>query len=104
MKSFCHLLFSAFLLIQTTFISAQNYRVLQPERTTMFRSENGNILGMRVDSVRNDGNDTVFYLLKNLQQVDYECYHLDGPSWMGDRITIKPNGETIFYNLNMEEF
>lgn len=103
MKSFCHLLFSAFLLIQTTFISAQNYRVLQPERTTMFRSENGNILGMRVDSVRNDGNDTVFYLLKNLQQVDYECYHLDGPSWMGDRITIKPNGETIFYNLNMEE-
>jgi hypothetical protein len=103
MKSFSHLLLCAFFLFQATFISSQNYRVLQPGRTSMFQSENGNILGMRVDSVKNDGNDTVFYLLKNLQQVDYECYQLEGPSWMGDRITIKPNGESIFYNLDQEE-
>jgi len=56
------------LLLITSFGSAksQNYRVLQPERTTMFQSEYGTILGMRVDSITVSGSDSIFYLLKNL--------------------------------------
>jgi hypothetical protein len=90
------------LLLITTFGSAksQNYRVLQPDRTTMYQSQYEQILGMRVDSIRVSGSDTVYYLLKNLQQVDYNCYHTEGPSWMGDGITIRPDGETVFYNVS----
>jgi hypothetical protein len=102
MKCFLPLLLLISVLLPATNLSAQNYRVLQPERTTLYQSENEKILGMRVDSVRIQGSDTIYYLLKNLQGMDYECYHIDGPSWMGDKITIKPNGETIFYNLNQE--
>lgn len=77
---------------------SQNYRILQPGQTTLYTSTYGPILGMRVDSVGMEGNDTVFYLLKNLQQMDWNCYLIDGPSWMGDRVKIHQNGETIFYN------
>jgi len=89
------------LILFTSFGSAvsQNYRVLQPERTTFYQSENEIILGMRVDSVRIQESDTIYYLLKNLQQVDFNCFHTEGPSWMGDRIRIRPDGETSFYNI-----
>jgi hypothetical protein len=89
------------LLLITSFGSAksQNYRVLQPDRTTMYQNQYEQILGMRVDSIKVSGSDTIYYLLKNLQQVDFACFHIEGPSWMGDRITIRPDGETVFYNV-----
>ncbi|MHC1775218.1 MAG: T9SS type A sorting domain-containing protein [Lentimicrobium sp.] len=92
------------LLILANFITvtlyAQNYRVLQPERTTVYRKSSGLMLGMRIDSASHEGADTLFHLLKNLQMVGPECFHLDGPSWMGEKVRIKPNGDAVFYNLN----
>ncbi len=90
-----------FLLVVLAFVNnmnAQNYRVLQPERTSLYNAEYGPILGMRVDSVRVINSDTVYYLLKNLQQMDWNCFFIEGPSWMGNQVTIRPGGETVFYN------
>ncbi len=82
--------------------TAQNYRVLQPDKITMFETEYGNILGMRIDSVKTEGSDTIYHLLKNLQQIEYECYQIEGPSWMGDHIVIHQNGDTEFFNLQQQ--
>jgi hypothetical protein len=68
------------LLIMISGLSAQNYRVLQPDRTTLYQGQYEPILGMRVDSVTVSGSDTTYHLLKNLQQMDVLCFFIDGPS------------------------
>ncbi len=85
-------------------LSAQNYRVLNPFQTTLYQEDSYgyypdiNMYPILVDSVRTTGADTIFYLLKNLQKLGPECFKPYGPSWLGDKILIKPNGETTFYN------
>ncbi|MBK6963343.1 MAG: T9SS type A sorting domain-containing protein [Bacteroidales bacterium] len=83
--------------------NSQNYRVLKPEQTTFYSIYSDLYFGMRVDSVSIQGTDTIFHLLKNLQQMDFDCFHTDGPSWMGDRIIVRPDGETSFFNGWNEE-
>lgn len=81
---------------------AQNYSVLQAEKTFLYEGSEGYIYGMRVDSVSQQGDDVIFHLLKNLQAVNGYCYIPEGPSWLGDKILIRPNGESVFYNINIE--
>lgn len=102
MKSFKTMMLTGIFIIVLSGSKAQNYRVLQPDRISMYESEYGRILGMRVDSVQTEGNDTIYHLLKNLQQIDYECYQIEGPSWMGDHLVIHQNGDTEFFNLNQQ--
>jgi hypothetical protein len=83
-------------------VFAQNYSVLQTERTFLYEGSEGYIYGMRVDSVSQQGEDVVFHLLKNLQATDYYCFIPEGPSWMGNKILMRANGESIFYNINNE--
>lgn len=77
---------------------AQNYSVLQADRTFLYEGSEGLIYGMRVDSIGQQSEDIIFHLLKNLQGADYYCFIPEGPSWLGKNIRIKPNGESIFYN------
>jgi hypothetical protein len=86
------------LLMMISGLSAQNYRVLQPDRPTLYQGQFEPILGMRVDSVTVSGSDTTYHLLKNLQQMDVLCFFIDGPSWLGEKITIDESGETVFFN------
>jgi len=86
-------------LLFTNGIYAQDYRVLQPERTYQYSSYT-DILSMHVDSIDTDGTVTTYYLIKNLQQMDWNCFHVLGPSWMGDRVAIQPDGSTFFYNVS----
>jgi hypothetical protein len=86
------------ILIMTLALSAQNYRVLQPDRTTLYQGQYEPILGMCIDSVTTSGSDTTFHLLNNLQQMDVLCFFIEGPSWLGEKITFSENGETVFYN------
>jgi hypothetical protein len=83
--------------------NSQNYRVLKPQQITFYSIYSDLYFGMRVDSIGIQGTDTIFYLLKNLQQIDFDCFHTDGPSWMGDRIIVRPDGETSFFNGWNEE-
>jgi hypothetical protein len=83
--------------------NSQNYRVLKPQQTTIYSIFSDFYFGMRVDSVSIQGTDTTFHLLENLQQMDFDCFHADGPSWMGDRIIVRPGGETSFFNGLNEE-
>lgn len=83
-------------------VFAQNYSVLQTEKTFLYEGSEGYIYGMRVDSVSQQGEDVVFHLLKNLQATDYYCFIPEGPSWMGNKILMRANGESIFYNINNE--
>ena len=89
-------------LIYINELTAQNYSVLQAEKTFLYKGDYGYIYTMRVDSVEHQGEDVVFYLLNTIQEVDYSCFVPNGPSWMGEKILTHPNGESIFYNIYNE--
>ena len=78
--------------------NGQNYKVLQPEVTALYKNTNGTIFGLRVDSLKILASDTTFFLLKNLQQKSWDCFDIEGSSWMGDKVTLTSEGETVFYN------
>ena len=92
------LCFAGFLLLGIKSNNAQNYRVFDPENVALYKDYFSRAYCMKVDSISTSGQDTIYFLFKNLQQVGYACYHLEGPSWMGELIRIKPNSENIFYN------
>ena len=92
------LCFASFLLLGIKSNNAQNYRVFDPENVALYKDYFSRAYCMKVDSIKTSGQDTIYFLFKNLQQVGYDCFHLEGPSWMGDQLKIKPNGENTFYN------
>ncbi|MCO5262417.1 MAG: T9SS type A sorting domain-containing protein [Lentimicrobium sp.] len=97
------LCFAPFLLLDIKSIDAQNYRVFDPENVALYKDNFSRAYCMKVDSIATSGQDTIYFLFKNLQEVGYDCFHLEGPSWMGNQLKIKPNGENIFYNGRNEE-
>ncbi len=78
-------------------LSAYNYQSVYSHRASLFADSNKNLRGMRIDSVALDGQDSVFYPLKNIQKLDQYCYTPYGASWLGSKILIKP-GWNYFFN------
>jgi DNA-binding transcriptional regulator/RsmH inhibitor MraZ len=90
------------MVLPTSGLIAQNYNVLQAKKKFLYKTNSGYMYTILVDSVEQQGEDLVFHLLKTIQEVDYYCFIPDGPSWMGEKILIHPNGESLFYNINNE--
>lgn len=78
---------------------AQNYRCVQPGVKRYFTNNNHYLRGVRVDSVKTVGTDTVLYLFRtprgrygtdsNMNPLQLD---VNGGSWLGKTITIKPDG------------
>jgi len=96
MRTLIHIILIFFLLI--TNLSAQNYRTVNPERTGFFIDENDYIISLRIDSVVVNGNDTIYYPFKNIQEIAEECFSPYAPSWIGEKIIIKDNNYNVFFN------
>lgn len=79
-------------------ISAQDYQTIYSDRIAYFISQE-NIHSVRIDSFETD-NDSIFYLMKNIRQIDWDCFTPYGASWLGDKIIIKENGYNYFFNFN----
>lgn len=90
-------------IVSTNQAFAQYYRILHPGQTTLYQGEYFPVLGMKTDSVSISDGDTLFHLMRNLQQMDVMCFHLEGPSWMGEKIRVKPDGDAVFYNAFQQE-
>ena len=73
--------------IQFVNLSAFDFQTVYSHRTTLFTNANGNVKSMRIDSVKFNG-DSILYPLKNIQQLDYNCYTPYGASWLGSKIII----------------
>lgn len=95
MKKYLILFLNSFLFL-TCF--TQNYQTVKTTTEAMF-SSGGQFIGIKTDSFKIRGTDTVLYSYHVGRQNgdDSVCFTLLGSSWIGDSIIIKPNGVNIFY-------
>ena len=92
-----------FFLVSTLFLLtgySQNFCCLNSNTHSFF--ENGQQLKViAIDTVVNAGEDLVYYNYTTLEEIEqYNCYALNGPSWIGLHMIAKPNGDNVFYNLD----
>jgi hypothetical protein len=81
---------------------AQNFSVVKANRSVMFNCNNS-IRGIKFDSIRVSGIDTIFYSsIKNGLDTGSSCPYMIHPGLLGDSILIKSNGDNIFFNNNGE--
>lgn len=82
--------------------TAQNYRCAMPEKKQYFTNNIGYLKGIRIDSVKVLGLDTVLYPFHTARQLDYQNsadVDTTGGSWLGKTITIQPDGTHLFSNF-----
>lgn len=58
-------------------------------------------LPLKVDSVKVEAQDSVYYLYKQIRRLDQNsncAYTALGDSWLGDSVRVQPDGSCIFVN------
>ncbi len=103
MKALITILF-LFLILNT---QAQNYNCFQTGTKGYFMNGNNYVRGMRIDSVKSVGTDTIFYPYRT-QRISYYIpgsfgtgFHIDtlGASWLGKNVIKHSDGTFIFDNF-----
>ena len=79
-------------------LSAYDYQTVYSHRICLFGNENNQINSMRIDSVKFQI-DSILYPMKNIQQLDVNCFTPYGTSWLGNKIIVKPDWN-YFFNEN----
>ena len=72
-------------------LSAQNYQTFYSHRIAFFDAK-----AIRIDSVKIEENDSVFYPIKAIRRQNYECFTPYGASFLGEKIVIKDNWNYFF--------
>ncbi|MFZ4455848.1 MAG: T9SS type A sorting domain-containing protein [Bacteroidales bacterium] len=90
-----------FLLAFATSVFAHDYQLVRSDRVCMYQFVYGNTdlnkyVGLRIDSVKQIGSDSLFYPNIHLQQKG-SYYRIDG-SWIGKRVVVKANGDNFIIN------
>ena len=100
-----------FLLLNVLIISfcasAQNYQTIRSNQISYYANPDlSYILATRTDSFDLQGTDSIFYSYKTIRYNDTasteSCQHLVSPNWYGEKVIIKNNGHTIFFNKNSD--
>ena len=101
--------FSALFLIFTFSSIAQNYNCFQDEVKNYFINGNGYVRGIRIDSIRTNGNDTIYYPFHTARISNYILtdsfywggYRVDssGASWLGKKVIRHIDGTYVFDNM-----
>ncbi len=79
---------------------AQNYKAIQTDASYYFKcSSDDDVISVRIDSVRQSGDETTYYNYRQIRGTDYGCWTINGASWLGDKVVETPDGKTqfIFY-------
>ena len=93
-----------FLFLVSSFRSiAQNYQCFSPNTIKYFTNSDGYLRGMRIDSVRSIGSDTIYYPY-HTPRGSYGCYYTgsldsNGGSWLGGKVIKDSDGTFLFDNL-----
>jgi len=98
-----NILFAFVVSLYSISVFAQNYQCVYAEREAMFQFGFNNINGFKIDSVKTTDEGTIFYPNKNIQDFgDFECMSPYAPSWMGEKIVLKKNGDQLFFNKDKD--
>jgi len=88
--------------IHSSFILAQQYKAVKPDKISYFSNQEGNVKCIRIDSVEYKA-DSVFHPVSNMQQLGNDCFTPYGVSWIGKKVIIQSNGFTVFLNKEAEQ-
>jgi hypothetical protein len=97
-------LFTLFTIAISFHVSGQNFNCLQFGPKRYFINGNHYVRGMRIDSVRTAGSDTIYYPYHTARFTNYFSYYgspdtdLNGASWLGKNVVQKADGTFIFDN------
>lgn len=93
------ILFNTLLLMFcSVFAEAQNYQTVNSGRTVLFKTVDGYIHGLRIDSLEFD-QDSILYPMRTFQPSgNYDCLSPTKASWIGDRVILKENGDNLFFD------
>ena len=79
---------------------SQDYQCIR-DYATYFYSDSTNIKAIQIDSVVSSEEGLGYYNYPSLGPTDNsDCLTRFGPSWIGRKVLVKPDGDTIFYNKN----
>jgi len=80
--------------------SAQDYQVIRSDRTVFydFHIYPYSLNTIRIDSIQVINQDSIFYPIPTIYQVEENCYEPFGPSLMGSKIMVKANGDNLIFN------
>ena len=79
-------------------IKAQHCQTIFSNRIVTFIGSYDYAEFVRIDSVQQVDNDSVFYPNSNIREMDEQCYLPYGPSWIGSPIIIQQDGFNCFIN------
>ncbi len=89
-----------FMLLFVVFsLSAYDYQTVYSKRTALFADSTGAIKSMFIDSVKFNV-DSILYPLKNIQQLDVDCFTPYGASWLGNKIIVNAHWNYFFNEQN----
>ena len=98
MKAECRTILSLYLLSITFCSHAQSWKCIYPERQAFYINSSEQVRAVRIDSVRTEGYDTIYYNYYNFHEINEYCYSPYYTSWLGKKIIIRPDGYNIFIN------
>ncbi|MBV5313403.1 MAG: T9SS type A sorting domain-containing protein [Prolixibacteraceae bacterium] len=79
-------------------IQAHDYQTVYTKQTALFKnSVTQRIKALRIDSVK-VAVDTILYSFATIQEVSAGCHSPYKASWIGEKVTIKPDGTNLFFN------
>ena len=70
---------------------AFDYQTVYSHRIAFFDNK-----AIRIDSVKFEGNDSIFYPIKSIREQNYRCFTPYGASFLGEKIVIKDNWNYFF--------
>lgn len=92
-------LFTIFLcFIVLTNSNAQNYNCVSTTATHYFIDNNNYLRGIKIDSVKTFGADTVYYPFRTGRLYNQGFLERDTGSWLGNRIITRQDGTQLFTN------
>lgn len=98
LRIFCTV--SAMILCQALFTKhadAQDYKAIKTDAGYYFKcSVSEDVIAIRIDSIAQNGDETIYYNFRQLRQTDYGCWVTNGASWLGDLVIESPDGKTQF--------
>lgn len=88
-----------------------DYQLFRQDATYFYHQSDewdGAIVGIRLDSVVETPDGTEWFNHHSIQDVNTDpfagwCYHPNGPSWMGYKLLVKPNGDNLLYGINKDD-
>ncbi|MBN2668726.1 MAG: T9SS type A sorting domain-containing protein [Bacteroidales bacterium] len=84
------------------FLFSQNYQAVTSNRKALFTDINDVVHTLKMDSVKLDGTDSIFYPFTQIRDVNgyLDCFNPFMPHWIGQKIRTQTNGNHYFYNKN----